>query len=134
MSELEDVQTTVAVIDGLRARIAELEAENERLQIAYDVQKAATCQFVIVSAEDGPKAVDEGMAKAYQVASEQKSRANDAEAELAALKARSCETCEFAEGCDIEAAGRDDAAFTYCSVWEEWHLRYGARAEEGSAP
>jgi len=71
--------------DKLIARIAELEAENERLQIAYDVQKAATCQFVIVSAEDGPKAVDEGMAKAYQVASEQKSRANDAEAELAAL-------------------------------------------------
>jgi predicted nucleic acid-binding Zn-ribbon protein len=38
--------------------------------------------------------------------------------ELAALEARSCETCEFAENCDIEAAGHDDAAFTYCSVWE----------------
>lgn len=31
MSELEDVQTTVAVIDGLRSRIAALEAEAERL-------------------------------------------------------------------------------------------------------
>jgi hypothetical protein len=30
MSELEDVQTTVAVIDGLRSRIAELEAESDR--------------------------------------------------------------------------------------------------------
>ena len=67
--------------------LKQAEAENERLRIAYDVQKAATCQFVIVSAEDGPKAVDEGMTKAYQVASEQKSRANDAEAELAALRA-----------------------------------------------
>ena len=84
----EDCNKTNLKVEELLDRIAELEAENERLQIAYDVQKAATCQFVIVSAEDGPKAVDEGMAKAYQVASEQKSRANDAEAELAALKAR----------------------------------------------
>ena len=62
----------------------------------------------------------------------QRERTVQAEAEVAALKGRSCETCEFAEGCDIAAAGHDDAAFTYCSVWEEWQLRYAARAEEGS--
>ena len=33
MSELEDVQTTVAVIDGLRSRIAELEAEFHRWRL-----------------------------------------------------------------------------------------------------
>ena len=32
MSELDDVQTTVAVIDGLRSRIAKLEAENADLR------------------------------------------------------------------------------------------------------
>ena len=35
MSELEDVQTTVAVIDGLRARIAELEADLADLHSSF---------------------------------------------------------------------------------------------------
>jgi hypothetical protein len=40
VSELDDVQTTVAVIDGLRSRIAELEAENKRL----NVRRCETCK------------------------------------------------------------------------------------------
>jgi len=33
VNELDDVQTTIGVIDGLRSRIAALEAENERLRV-----------------------------------------------------------------------------------------------------
>jgi len=37
MGELDDVKTTIAVIDELREKIAALEAENERLRIANEV-------------------------------------------------------------------------------------------------
>ena len=60
MSEQDDAMTTVAVIDGLRAKVAELEAEVTR-------RDAGEQMWV--------------------------ERAESAMAELAALKARRCETC-----------------------------------------
>ena len=52
-SELDDVQTTVAVIDGLRARIAELEAENERLR-SFEIYEVFTAD----DGEPGTRPVD----------------------------------------------------------------------------
>ena len=51
MSELEDVQTTVAVIDGLRSRIAELEAENERLTLAQPLYSRRQLESRLEQAE-----------------------------------------------------------------------------------
>jgi HPt (histidine-containing phosphotransfer) domain-containing protein len=52
VSELDDVQTTVGVIDGLRARIAELEAEVVRVRVEWDKQQDVYEALLKSSRED----------------------------------------------------------------------------------
>ena len=109
MSEHEDVLTTIGVIDGLRTRIAELEQSETELQDACDKQFKATVR--------------------------QRERAEKAEAamnkykdELAALKARRCETCKDSSQtehgdfcCEIGLEMVDYEPFPdgfSCSEWE----------------
>ena len=112
MSELDDVQTTVGVIDGLRARIAELEAEAERLTTWAERSEQL--------------AVDEGStrAKAEAALQDADGRIWRAESALAArdrmmqLAYRQAGSPTTEEGAII---GRD-----------EWLADLRARAEEGS--
>jgi len=122
-----------------KARIAELEAEMERLQTAYAVQKAATCQLVVASATDYPQALDVGMVRAMEQVQEQRHRADRLQAELASLKGRRCETCLHWRGFIDMGLGVGDCEATkrFC-ITNQLHTPdtfacswWAARAEEG---
>ena len=81
-------------VEELEAELAALKAENERMKPG----PGHHCYWT-----------DYG--------ERQKQRAEQAEAKLAALRARNCGCCHYEARCDIQYAAQAGAAFR-CSAWE----------------
>jgi len=104
-----------------KARIAKLEAENERLKRNWQTEADARVED-ITRAEQAEAERDEAMATMYH----ERGDKEQAEAELAALKGRRCEDCGW-EHCateDYSMSYEEDTSLVdmednfYCARWK----------------
>jgi chromosome segregation ATPase len=142
MSELEDVQTTVAVIDGLRSRIAELEAEVERKD-AEMVEQIAFTQRIIdkrLEAEAENELVKADFDRMQRDWKHEKICAKQAEARCKELAEETADRIGALNKAEAALAERDRMlawCYDYVEVdvdrptLDEWLADLRARAEEG---